>query len=66
MKCPTCGSDSEVIKVRNYGRLVWRRHLCSQCKAKFTSYQRPKTPKAKKDLPVGHPPAAIPKILDTH
>lgn len=68
MKCPECGSGSEVLNVRNYGVLVWRRHRCLKCKSKFTSEQRlrRKDENEKKVLPVSAHSASIQKRLDTH
>lgn len=41
VKCPDCGALTQVIEKRNSGdRLVRRRHRCTHCKNRFTTYER--------------------------
>lgn len=47
MKCPECGSPSEVLKVRESGNGIWRRHRCLHYKHRFSSFQKIKAAKKK-------------------
>lgn len=41
MKCPDCGALTQVIEKRNPGdRIVRRRHRCTHCKRRFTTYEK--------------------------
>jgi transcriptional regulator NrdR family protein len=43
MVCIYCGHETEVVNSRKRGRLpsVWRRRVCKQCVAQFTTLEQP-------------------------
>lgn len=47
MQCPYCGSDSSVVDSRSVGEGVRRRRVCSQCRRRFTTYERVAPPSIK-------------------
>ena len=43
MRCPECGSEDDwVVKTKDHGDRVYRRRACRSCKARWTTYERPR------------------------